>query len=166
MGTLAHYLGGVWPMSMVPAVPVLPSGDELDNLARIHKAIGHTGFVPKALRGDPGDFLGAILMGRALGLDLMVALREISVIDGRPTLSAAVTLALVRSRGHSVQFEEGATQCIAVGKRVDTGDEHTVVWTMGDAETGRAHHQAQLAKVPAGDAPSASRYRASASPFQ
>jgi hypothetical protein len=111
------------------------STEELDVLGRVVKAIGDTEFVPKPLRGRPGAILAAILYGRSLGLDGMVALREVNVIDGTPSLSATAVLGRIRAAGHSVQIEQGTDHCIAHGVRADNGDEHTASFSLEDAKT-------------------------------
>jgi hypothetical protein len=40
----------------------------------------------------------------------------------------------VRQAGHSVTIENGAGSATAIGKRCDTGDEHTATFTLDDAE--------------------------------
>ena len=110
------------------------SDNEIDSLGRLCAAISKTEFVPKPFRDKPEHCLAAILYGRALGLDGMVALREVHVIEGRPGLSGVAILGRIRSAGHSVTFDEGAEQCIAHGVRADNGDEHTTVWTLEDAK--------------------------------
>lgn len=132
------------PARLAPAIveqPRLGTGPgpitagELDVIGRVVKAIGDTEFVPKPLRGRPGAILAAILYGRALGLDGMVSLREVHVIDGTPSLSATAVLGRIRAAGHSVELQEGNDKCLAKGRRADSGDEHTAVFTLEDAKT-------------------------------
>ena len=118
-----------------PPAPLSPiNSASMDDLARVVTAIADTEFVPKVLRQRPGAILAAILYGRALGLDGMVALREVHVIDGTPSLSATAILGQIRAAGHSVTIEEAAAHCIAHGRRADNGDEHTATFSRDDAE--------------------------------
>lgn len=91
--------------------------------------IAHTEFVPKSMRGNLPAILACVAMGRELGLGDMVSLRNIHVIDGRTALSAEVMVALVRSRGHSIQGNFSGESCTVAGKRIDNDDEITVTWT-------------------------------------
>src|SRR5262245_23054960 len=112
--------------SRIYSTPGPITSEELDVIGRVVKAIGDTEFVPKDLRGRPGACLAAILYGRALGLDGMVALREVSVVDGKPSLSATAILGRVRAAGHSITIEGDGLGCTAHGRRFDNGDEFSV----------------------------------------
>ena len=91
--------------------------------------IAHTEFVPKSMRGNLPAILACVAYGRELGLGDMVALRNVHMIDGRPSLSAEVMVGMVRDRGHSMRGNFSGDSCTAVGKRADTGDEIEVTWT-------------------------------------
>jgi hypothetical protein len=120
---------------MDPLGPAVAVG-EVDLLrAQFHlaEAVAPTEFVPKGLRGDPAKVLAAILSGRELGVGPMTALREISIIKGRPNLSAELQLALIRWDGHSVVGHAGADRAELTGTRADNGDSLTVVWTLDRA---------------------------------
>jgi hypothetical protein len=77
--------------------------------------------------------LAAVLQGRALGVDAMTSLREITVIGGRPYLSAALQLGLVRKAGHQVSGEATPERATVTGRRADTGEEITFVYALADA---------------------------------
>jgi hypothetical protein len=79
--------------------------------------------------------LAVILKGRALGLDDIHALDSINFIDGKATLSGETMVALVRSKGHSIQWElTPGEKCVAFGKRRDSGDEGSITWTVAMAK--------------------------------
>jgi len=98
--------------------------------------ISDTEFVPSGLRGKPDAVLAAVFTGREIGLDPMAALRLIDVIDGRPSLSAELTVALVRTAGHRVSLvEETPEACTVEGIRGDrTDDRMTVTYKLEDAQ--------------------------------
>jgi len=131
---------------MSEMVPV--SMEELDVIGRVVKAIGDTEFVPSQLRGRPGAILGAILYGRALGLDMSVSLREVNIIEGTPSLSATATLGLIRKAGHSVEISETEDSCTAEGIRADNGNSHVSVFTTKDAERAKLTSKPNYQRYP------------------
>jgi hypothetical protein len=60
----------------------------------------------------------------------------VSVIDGRPNLSAAATLALIRNAGHKVTGSATSQFAEVTGRRSDTEEEMTVNYTLDDALNG------------------------------
>ncbi len=91
--------------------------------------------VPAAYRGKPADIIAAGLFGRAFGWDVMTSLRNIYVIEGAASMKPEAMLGLVRQAGHSVIIDVGNGKATATGKRCDSGDEHTAIFTLEDAET-------------------------------
>lgn len=113
--------------------PVISSLDHLSN-DQI-RYIASTEVVPKHLRGRPEAMLAVILKGRSLGFDDIQALDSIDFIDGKATLSGEAMVALVRSKGHSITWElVPGDKCTARGKRLDSGDEAQIVWTVAMAK--------------------------------
>src|SRR5262245_7662249 len=54
--------------------------------------------IPRALQNRPADVLVILMNGRELGLGPMQALRQIYVVDGKPSLSAALKIGLCVKR--------------------------------------------------------------------
>lgn len=98
------------------------------------KFISGSSFVPPHYRGKLPEIMACIATGRELGLGDMEALRQIYVVDGKPTLSAELMVKLVRRAGHSITGQTAAEKATVRGKRADTGDEITVTWTAEDAK--------------------------------
>lgn len=104
--------------------------------AQIAKTIKGTDFVPEALRGSEAGILACMLYGDSQGLHPMVALAEISMIDGKPAMSAELMVAKIRAAGHSIQREELLGDANAVvgirahGERFDNGDQDTFTFTL------------------------------------
>ena len=109
------------------------TADALDVAKRLGEGLARTEFVPKAMRNNPAAVMAAILTGRELGVDAMASLREITIIQGRPNLSASLQLGMVRRAGHRVEGTADAKRAELVGTRGDTGETITVVWTLEDA---------------------------------
>lgn len=100
------------------------------------KFIANTEFVPKNLRGNLPAILACVVTGREIGIGDMASLRHISIIDGKPTYSAELMVALVHRAGHSLTGGPNAegTQATAKGRRKDNGDEQDFTFTLEDAQ--------------------------------
>lgn len=96
---------------------------------RIANTVADTDFVPKGLRQKPSAVMACLLYGHALGLHPSVSLTEVYVIDGRPSISAALMAGKIRESGHSLRREEvrdeqgKITGVTAVGVRADGGED-------------------------------------------
>lgn len=93
--------------------------------------IANTEFVPKDKRNNVPAIWAAILTGREIGLGDMTAIREVLIIDGRPSYSAALSSAIVRKHGHSleVKLADDGNSATAKGVRADNGDTMTFTFT-------------------------------------
>lgn len=117
------------------AAPVVRS-DETQAIRELWKlagAIKDTEFVPRSLRGKEDKVLASMVSGRELGLGPMTSLKHITVIDGRPHMSAAVQLALVRQHGHKVTGSADSRKAEITGIRADNDDQMTVTWDLEKA---------------------------------
>lgn len=118
-------------------IALLPAAAELS------KAVAQTDFVPEALRGNPAAITACILYGDEVGLGPMQSLAHISVIDGRPNMSAEAMRGLALAAGHEIWVEESTvTRAIVGGRRRDSDVSSRVSWTMDDAK--RANLQGKL----------------------
>ncbi len=90
--------------------------------------------VPAAYRGRASDIVAAGLFGRAFSWDVMTSMHNIHVIEGTASMKPEAMLGLVRKAGHSVEISIHPEGAVAVGKRADSGDEHTATFTLQDAE--------------------------------
>lgn len=115
---------------------ILPSPTEWEATLAVAKQIASTAFVPKDYRGQPEAVVAAILAGRELGVGPMQALRDIHMIDGRPTFSANLMLAQMRKGGLSVvESSSTAERAWIRARRRDTGEEAEVEWTIEEARS-------------------------------
>ena len=91
--------------------------------------------LPYALKGKPSDVLLVMLTGRDLGIPPTFALNLIYVVDGHPTLSAKLQLALLRRSGHKVEEVECSPDRVTLrGTHAITGDVVTATYTYAEAE--------------------------------
>lgn len=102
--------------------------------AELAKAVTGTEFVKGSIRHNPGAIAACVLYGDEVGLGPMQALAQISVIDGRPALSAEAMRALILARGHELWVEESTiSKATIAGRRRESEQTSRVTWTMDDA---------------------------------
>jgi len=70
---------------------LVPSENEFDSLFRLAERLIPTGFLPVAIK-TPGQALAIILTGRELGIGPMRSLRQINIIQGKPSISPELML--------------------------------------------------------------------------
>lgn len=100
--------------------------NEWSILAQIANTVYDTEFVPPGLRGKKAATLACLLYGREQGLGPMTALGEVSVIDGRPAMSAALMSAKIREAGHRLRVDllhDGGGAVVGARARLWRADE-------------------------------------------
>ena len=124
-----------------PKPPVTLSGPQgdLDSTFRLANALAQSNLLPKDLRGKPSDVLVSILYGQELGIAPMQAMQSIYVVQGRPTISAQLWVALARRAGHKVRVvEETAESCtVEVERADDPGHPTRVTYTLDQAKAAK-----------------------------
>ncbi len=126
---------------MSDIVPYKQQRDVVDGWVQMLPAVGDlavkissTEFVPTQLRGKPAAVAAAILSGRELGLAPLQSLQHVSIVQGRPTLSAEMCRALVVAAGHEIVFgDRTVTRCVIRGRRRGQPEWTEVTFTMDDA---------------------------------
>ncbi len=94
--------------------------------------------LPDAYHDKPGNVLMALELGKALGLNPVVAITQIHIIKGKPSASATLMAGLVRSHGHSLYVTGDDTRAQATIVRSDQPNRSYVVeWTLQMAETAK-----------------------------
>ena len=91
------------PVSM-DAGKLLPQN--LTEALEVARALAHSGMVPDCYSGKPGAVLAAVQMGAELGLSPMASLRNIAVINGRPSVWGDALKAVVLSQPDLEIFDE------------------------------------------------------------
>lgn len=109
--------------------------EEASQVHGIAKALATTSFVPASMKGKPDEITGAILFGRELGMDPMISLQTINVIQGRPTLTANAMRGLAMGAGVKFRLDEATeTRCV-MSALPPGGDQWTsVTWTIDQAK--------------------------------
>ena len=119
--------------ALVPA----SSFDLVPQAASLADQIARTDFAPAGLRGKPEAVMAAMLTGHEIGIGPMQALSEISVINGRPCMSAKLMRALVHRAGHALGFEVKSNRKVTIcARRADWPEDRVakVTWTRDDAK--------------------------------
>lgn len=109
----------------------IESGNSLEARMTYAKALAEASIIPKAFQRRPADVLVAIEYGNALGIAPIVALSEINVINGTPSLSASLMASLARQAGHIVRItttEDPYTATCTIIRADDPEFEHVVTW--------------------------------------
>jgi len=93
-----------------------------------------SGFLPQAIKTE-AQAVAIILQGRELGIGPMAALGTINVIQGKPTISPQLMLALINRSGDLEDFKciDDGRQCTLTMKRRGRSA-HIVTFSMNDAE--------------------------------
>lgn len=147
-------LATVQPPALAPASnPFEPQS--LEQAMSLAKTLAASQIIPDALRNKPADVLVILMTGRELGIGPMQAMRGISVIKGKPVLSADLMVAqCLRHRGVCEFFrlvESTPTAARYQTKRVGS-EPVELAWTIDDAKRAgldggqnwRAHPAAML----------------------
>jgi len=94
------------------------------------KLLADSGLIPKTYQRQPANVLAAIQYGQALGLDPIVAMNHITVVNGGVSMDAQLMLTLARKAGHTVRLDGDANQATCTIVRADDPDhEQTATWT-------------------------------------
>src|SRR5436190_5025431 len=86
--------------------PSTPDASEFGVMKETATMLCKTGFLPAAIK-TPEQAIAIILTGRELGIGTMAALNTINVIQGKPTVSPQLMLALIERSGEldDIQIE-------------------------------------------------------------
>ena len=101
---------------------------------RMAQRVANTEMVPAGLRGRPDAVLAVMAYGAAVGVDPMVALQQISFIQGRPVPSAELQRSLILAAGHRFDIVEMTNARAVVHGTRTNGSELTVTFTLEDAK--------------------------------
>lgn len=82
----------------------IASTDALHTQMEYCKQLAESGLLPDAYRGHPENVLVAIGYAEALGLAPMIAIQQINIIKGKPSMSAQLMASLARRAGHKLRI--------------------------------------------------------------
>lgn len=108
--------------------------NELDEKKDWAQAMSTGDLLPRQYQGKPGNLLFACEYADALGISRVHVLTSIAVINGRPSPSADLMSAMVRTAGHKLRTMGDDTYATATIIRKDDPDfEHTATWDIEKA---------------------------------
>jgi hypothetical protein len=119
---------------LMPYTP--PSASEIDYTWKLASKLSDTEFTPKPMRGKPEAVLACILTGRELQIGPMQSLRDVYLVNGKPSLAATLMVARVRALGHRFKTlrntDELAT--VQIHRKGEAAPEPPVTFTIEDAK--------------------------------
>lgn len=102
---------GSTEIAQAPPKPPIPfrngvmAPDKWTLFARLANTVANTDFAPKGLRGSPESIMACLVYGDSLGIHPSVALKEVYMVDGKPGISGALMIAMIRRDGHKLSFK-------------------------------------------------------------
>lgn len=116
-------------------VALVPTGDsKWDVMTQKAQVMIRSGFMPEAIK-TADQVLTIAMMGEALDIDPIVAVNNINVIKGKPTVSPQLMLALVRRSKQLEDFsvvDDGSTCTVTMKRKGETV--HVEKFSMEDAQ--------------------------------
>lgn len=119
-----------------PASMGLPLPHEWQTIVHLATNLSRSNLVPVHLRNKPDDIIVIILVGRELSLPPMVALNNVNVIEGTPSLGAKLQMALVQRHGHEiwVETDPDGQSATAYGRRAGSDRVRQETFSLKDAQ--------------------------------
>jgi len=117
-------------------VSTIPAAEEWNSMQQIAEVLIAGGMLPSAL-DTSAKVISVLLTGRELGIGAMEACRSINVIQGKPSLSAELMLALAYKNiaGFEFAVEQSTDQlCKVKARRGNEQEWVSMTFTKGDAE--------------------------------
>lgn len=120
---------------MISLNELLPSQGAWDLMKKQGAELLKSGFIPSSIK-SPEQFLAVILKGRELGLPPMYSCAHIVIIQGKPTMSAEVMLAMIFKNcpGTKIQYLEVTNEKCTIKASRPSGEPSTFSFSMADAK--------------------------------
>lgn len=141
---------GAPPAPVPEPVPAPMNRDQLDVLKEQARHVVKSRLAPRGV-DTPEKVLVIAMKGREVGIPIMQALSHIHVIEGKPSMSAELMVALVQRAGHKLRvIETTSEKCVVEGERLDDpGRPARLEWTMADARRAGVTHKGPWKSYPA-----------------
>lgn len=121
----------------------------LDEKIKYAELLATSGLIPQVYRDKPGNVLTAIEYGQALGIAPIVAINQITVVNGGVSMEAKLMMSLARKAGHTLHLEGDDThaKCTII-RADDRGHEIVSEWDQAKAEKAGLWGKGHWAKNP------------------
>lgn len=126
--------------SSIPALIGPPGPAEWEALKEQARWLAASGLVKSVYRGKESNVMLMILQGRELAMPPVATLTNVHIIDGVPSLSAKMQMALVKRAGHFMRVTESTEDhaTVVFGRRGEPREDRgTFTYTIQDAETAK-----------------------------
>lgn len=117
---------------VTPSVSLLPSPREYEIMLELAERFIESGFLPTSIT-KPAQALAIMLTGRELGIPPMLALRQIHVIEGKPTIAAELQLGMFVRRGGTYRWVRTDDECAHIQLRSPNGMTGDFQYTIAEA---------------------------------
>lgn len=107
---------------------------ELDAAYHLAQSVCQTPFAPQHFRGKPEDAAVAMLFGRSLKMDPLIALKSIYLVHGTPALYAQAMYSIALREGHQIERVHATEQSVKFRcRRKGSRDWQDVEWSIDRA---------------------------------
>lgn len=112
----------------------------MNSLITMADKLHRSSLLPMALRNKPAEVLQILQMGSELGLKPMQSINSINVIQGKPTISSQLMIALIRQNcpNSFIKIEEDTdkriVKCTMARDKADIDQAYTASWDMDKAK--------------------------------
>lgn len=107
---------------------------ELDAAYHLAQSVCQTPFAPQHFRGKPEDAAVAMLYGRSLKMDPLIALKSIYMVHGTPALYAQAMYSIALREGHQIERVHATEQSVKFRcRRKGSRDWQDVEWSIDRA---------------------------------
>lgn len=120
---------------------------DFTGMLEVAKELVGTGFLPKHIT-TPGQCVAIILAGRELGMEPMLSLRSITMVQGKIVVNADAQLALFKAAGGRAVFNLLNEKVATLWLKHPNGDEHTESFSMEDAKRAGLTNNPTWSKYP------------------
>jgi hypothetical protein len=116
------------------------TGENLQSLFKACETLAKTEMIPKALQKKPADIFAILVMSHELGIKPMQGLNSINVIQGKPTISPQLMIAMVKSKIPDavikIESKDGLVTCLTARNEKDMkeGLSYLASWGMEKAK--------------------------------
>lgn len=129
----------------------MPGTQEFNQIREQAQVILASGFLPKSI-ARPEQAIAIALKGREIGIAMMMAFSHIHIVEGKPTISAELMLALIYRHCPSAQIsfdQNDNNSCAIIAARSSKHAPSRFVFSVDDAQRAGVMNKSNWQKYPA-----------------